>query len=274
MAGTAAVAFESVSLAFDDNVVLRDISFSVLPGHMAILVGASGVGKSIVLKLILGLLKPDSGIIRINGERTDNIEEKRKMQLRADVGMLFQESALFDSLTVAENVGYKLIEHRHLPDDEVRRCVVDALARVGLEEHIDKMPSALSGGQRRRVAIARALVGSPALLLLDELTSGLDPVTAKLIDREIIRLRDVEQVTSVVATHQLPDAFYVAQHAAVRQAGGWTIGPADAKTQAKTEFVMLREGRIAFRGTASEMRASGDPELKLYLSGWIPPLVA
>ena len=158
-----AVVFEKVSLAFDDNVVLREISFSVPAGHMTILLGASGAGKSVVLKLILGLLKPDSGVIRINGERIDNMTEREMMRVRDDIGMLFQESALFDSLTVAENVGYSLYEETDMPADQVRRRVEEVLGFIGLEEYIDRMPSELSGGQRRRVAIARAMAARPRL---------------------------------------------------------------------------------------------------------------
>ena len=211
-----AVVFEHVSLAFDDNVVLRESALPCRAGHMTILIGASGAGKSVVLKLILGLLKPDSGVIRINGERIDTMTELQMMRVRDDIGMLFQESALFDSLTVAENVGYKLYEETDMPADQVRRRVEEVLGFIGLGEHIDRMPSELSGGQRRRVAIARAMAARPRLLLFDEPTSGLDPITAKTIDAEIIKLRDVEHVTSIVVTHQLQDAFYIATHEAVQ----------------------------------------------------------
>ena len=167
-----AVELEDVSLAFDDNVVLGGLSFAVRAGHMTILIGASGAGKSVVLKLILGLLKPDSGAIRVNGERIDNMTEVQMMKVRADIGMLFQESALFDSLTVAENVGYRLYEETDIPADQVRRRIEEVLGFIGLEEYLDRMPSELSGGQRRRVAIARAIAARPRLLLFDEPTSG------------------------------------------------------------------------------------------------------
>ena len=212
-----AVAFEDVSLAFDDNVVLREISFVVRAGHMTMLLGASGSGKSVVLKLILGLLKPDSGVIRINGTRIDTMTEQQLMEVRDSIGMLFQESALFDSLTVAENVGYKLYEETDMPADEVRRRVEEVLGFIGLRDHLDRMPSELSGGQRRRVAIARAIAARPQILLFDEPIAGLDPVTSKTVDAEIIKLRDVERVTSIVVTHQLQDAFYIATHDAVQQ---------------------------------------------------------
>jgi phospholipid/cholesterol/gamma-HCH transport system ATP-binding protein len=267
-----AVSFDKVSLAFDDNVVLKEISFTVCTGHMTIIIGASGSGKSVVLKLILGLFKPDSGVIRINGERTDTMTEAQLMGVRDGIGMLFQENALFDSLTVADNVGYKLYEETDMPADDVRRRVKEVLGFIGLEEYLDRMPSELSGGQRRRVAIARAMAARPRLLLFDDPTSGLDPITAKTIDAEIIKLRDVEHVTSVVVTHQLQDAFYIATHEAVTQDGRLAIIPAHQR-KGEAEFIMLRDGRIYFEWSADELKASPDPYLKTFLSGWIPPLV-
>lgn len=269
-----AVAFEHVSLAFDDHVVLRDVSFTVRVGQMSILIGASGAGKSVILKLILGLLKPDSGIIRVNGERIDTMTEAQLMKVRDDIGMLFQESALFDSLTVADNVGYKLYEETDTPAAQVRARVEEVLGFIGLREYMDRMPSELSGGQRRRVAIARAMAARPHLLLFDEPTSGLDPITAKTVDAEIIKLRDVEHVTSLLVTHQLQDAFYIATHAAIRQGERFAIVPADPRSREDAEFIMLRDGRIYFEGRARDLRASTDPYLTTFLSGWYPPLDA
>jgi phospholipid/cholesterol/gamma-HCH transport system ATP-binding protein len=268
-----AVVLENVSLAFDDKVVLRDISFAVRAGHMAILLGASGAGKSVVLKLILGLLKPDSGAIHIDGQRIDTMTETQMMRVRDGIGMLFQESALFDSLTVAENVGYKLTEETDMPADEVRRRVEEVLGFIGLQEYIDRKPSELSGGQRRRARSRRAVAARPRLLLVDDPTSGLDPITAKTIDGEIIKLRDLEQVTSIVVTHQLQDAFYIATHEAVRQNGRLAIVPASQRKCDEAEFIMLKDGRIYFEGHAEELRASKDRYLETFLSGWIPPLV-
>jgi phospholipid/cholesterol/gamma-HCH transport system ATP-binding protein len=268
------VVFEHVALAFDESVVLRDVSFTVRAGHMTILIGASGSGKSVVLKLILGLLKPDAGIIRVNGERIDTLTETQLMRVRDDIGMLFQESALFDSLTVAENVGYKLYEETDMTADEVRQRVEEILGFIGLEEYIDRMPSELSGGQRRRVAIARAMAARPRLLLFDEPTSGLDPITAKTVDAEIIKLRDVQHVTSILVTHQLQDAFYVATHQAVNQDGRLTIVPAAKRPSQEATFVMLKDGVVYFEGSAAELTAATDPYIMTYLSGWIPPLVA
>ena len=261
-----AIVFERVSLAFDDKVVLRDISFSLLPGHTKIILGASGSGKSTILKLILGLLKPDSGEIWVHGSRVDRMPEAEMMAVRANLGMVFQEGALFDSLTVAENVGYKLYEETDTPLEEVRRRVEEVLGFVRLSEHIDKMPSELSGGQRRRVAIARAMSYKPPTLLYDEATTGLDPITATTIDEEVVKLRDVENVSSIVVTHQLRDAFFVATHEAVRRAGRIDIVPADAEKCDEAEFIMLKEGLITFEGNAAELRSSKDPYIQTFLS--------
>jgi len=261
-----AIVFERVSLAFDDKVVLRDISFSLLPGHTKIILGASGSGKSTILKLILGLLKPDSGEIWVHGSRVDRMPEAEMMAVRANLGMVFQEGALFDSLTVAENVGYKLYEETDTPLEEVRRRVEEVLGFVRLSEHVDKMPSELSGGQRRRVAIARAMSYKPPTLLYDEATTGLDPITATTIDEEVVKLRDVENVSSIVVTHQLRDAFFVATHEAVRRAGRIDIVPADAGKCDEAEFIMLKEGLITFEGNAAELRSSKDPYIRTFLS--------
>ena len=264
--GSPIVVFDKVSLAFDDKVILTDVSFTLLTGQTKIFLGASGAGKSTILKLILGLLKPDGGVIWVNGERVDTLTEAEMMKVRTDLGMVFQEGALFDSLTVAENVGYKLYEESEMPIDEVRRRVEEVLGFVGLSEHIDKMPSELSGGQRRRVAIARAMSFKPRILLYDEPTTGLDPITADTIDDEIIKLRDLENVSSIVVTHQLRDAFRIATKEAVREDGAIRIEPADEKKAEEAEFIMLKDGRIHFEGHAAELRASRDPYLTAFLS--------
>ena len=264
--GSPIVVFDKVSLAFDDKVILREVAFTLLTGHTKIFLGASGAGKSTILKLILGLLRPDEGVIWVNGERVDQMSEQELMKVRSDLGMVFQEGALFDSLTVAENVGYKLYEESDMPLDDVRRRVEEVLGFVGLSEHIDKRPSELSGGQRRRVAIARAMSFKPRILLYDEPTTGLDPITADTIDDEIIKLRDLENVSSIVVTHQLRDAFRIATHEAIRENANIKIVPADEKKAEQAEFIMLRDGRIAFEGHAGELRASRDPYLKAFLS--------
>jgi phospholipid/cholesterol/gamma-HCH transport system ATP-binding protein len=265
-AGEPVLELEHVSLAFDEKVILRDVSFTVLRGHTKIILGASGSGKSTILKLILGLLTPDGGTIRVNGQRVDTMSEREMMAVRADLGMVFQEGALFDSLTVAENVGYKLYEETDLPLGDIRRRVEEVLGFVRLTEFVDRMPSELSGGQRRRVAIARAMAAKPGILLYDEATTGLDPITATTIDEEMIKLRDLEEVSSVIVTHQLRDAFFVAEHAAVRDGAGFRIVRADAEKIDEAEFIMLRDGRLAFEGNASELRASKDPYIIEFLS--------
>jgi phospholipid/cholesterol/gamma-HCH transport system ATP-binding protein len=261
-----AVVFDKVSLAFDENVVLEDVSFSLLPGHTKIILGASGSGKSTILKLIVGLLKPDAGQIWVHGARVDNMSESEMMKVRDHLGMVFQEGALFDSLTVAENVGYKLYEETDMPLDGVRRRVEEVLGFVRLTEYIDSMPSALSGGQRRRVAIARAMAYKPPTLLYDEATTGLDPITATTVDEEIIKLRDLENVSSIVVTHQLRDAFLVATHEAVREGAKIEIVSADPKKCDEAEFIMLKDGGVLFEGNAAELRASTDPYIRTFLS--------
>jgi phospholipid/cholesterol/gamma-HCH transport system ATP-binding protein len=254
--------------------VLRDVSFSVAPGETTVLLGPSGSGKSVILKLILGLLKPDAGSIAINGVRTDRLSEAELIAVRAGIGMLFQENALFDSLSVADNVGYRLVEEMHMAPDAVRTRVEEVLGFIGLEEYIDTMPSDLSGGQRRRVAIARAIAARPPLVLFDDPTSGLDPITARAVADEIIKLRDLEQVTSLVVTHQLPDAFYIANHEAVRREGRVSIRPAGPRTADEARFIVLKDARLLFQGTLSGLCASREPYVHTLLEGWVPPLVA
>jgi phospholipid/cholesterol/gamma-HCH transport system ATP-binding protein len=268
---TAAVLLDHVSFAFEDHVVLRDISFAVPKGSMRILLGASGAGKSILLKLILGLLRPDAGRIFLDGQRIDDMSERDLLRVRSDVGMLFQESALFDSLTVAENVGYRLSEETEMPDDQVRRRVEEVLGFMGLSEYVDRLPSELSGGQRRRVAIARAMAARPHLLLLDDPTTGLDPIVATTVDDEIVKLRDLEQVTSIIVTHQIRDAFYIATHEAVRKNAQVDITAADEAQEPRAEFMVLHDGRIVFDGTAGELLASRDTYLRELLFMTLPP---
>jgi phospholipid/cholesterol/gamma-HCH transport system ATP-binding protein len=261
------VLFDKVWLSFDEKVILKDVTFSVRSGHTKIFLGASGAGKSTILKLMLGLLKPDSGTVWVLGHRVDTMTEAELMGVRHHMGMVFQEGALFDSFSVGENVGYKLYEETEMPLDDVRARVEEVLGFVGLGDHIDKPPSALSGGQRRRVAIARAIAARPKLLLYDEPTTGLDPMTSLTVDAEIIKLRDLEQVTSVLVTHQLRDAFYVAtQQARRNDAGEVEIVPAAEDKIEQADFVMIREGRVSFEGTAEELRHSKDPYLQTFLS--------
>ncbi len=261
-----AIAFEGVSLAFDEKVILNDVSFNLRTGDLKIILGASGAGKSTILRLILGLLKPDGGKIFVEGQRVDDMSETALMAVRANLGMVFQEGALFDSLTVRENVGYRLFEETKMPIAEVDVRVAEVLGYVGLGEYGERMPSELSGGQRRRVAIARALTSRPRTLLYDEPTTGLDPITALTIDAEVIKLRDLEHVSSVVVTHQLRDAFYIATHQAVNTNGTMEFVSTRPDQPARTEFLMLKDGRIAFEGSAEQLRASSDEYLKAFLS--------
>jgi phospholipid/cholesterol/gamma-HCH transport system ATP-binding protein len=268
---TDAVVFDQVSLAFDEQEVLRNVSFNVPLGSMRILLGASGAGKSVILKLILGLLRPDSGEIFVNGRRVDNLPERELLAVRADIGMLFQENALFDSLTVEENVGYRLSEESRLPKDQVRRRVEEILGFMGLNEHLDRMPSELSGGQRRRVAMARAMAAKPSLLLLDDPTMGLDPVIAANVSDEVIKVRDLERVSSIVVTHGIRDAFHVARNKAVRVNGETRIVPIPEGQPDGADFLVLHEGRIMFEGSGDELLACEDPYLKEFLYMTLPP---
>ncbi|PYR58106.1 MAG: organic solvent resistance ABC transporter ATP-binding protein, partial [Acidobacteria bacterium] len=262
------IVFDGVNLSFDDKVILRDVSFTLQTGHTKVFLGASGAGKSTILRLILGLLKPDAGRIFVNGEEIEDMAEEELMRVRGDLGMVFQEGALFDSLTVRENVGYKLFEELNWPLDKANARVEEVLGFVGLSEFIDRMPSELSGGQRRRVAIARAMAAKPRILLYDEPTTGLDPITSVSVDEEIIKLRDLEGVSSVLVTHQLRDAFFVAEHTAQRNGGRVSLERAVAHKADEAEFIMLKEGGIAFEGNAAELRqaASQDQYIHAFLS--------
>jgi phospholipid/cholesterol/gamma-HCH transport system ATP-binding protein len=252
------IVFDDIELAFDEKVILRNVSFTLRTGHTKIFLGASGAGKSTILRLILGLLKPDAGRIFVNGEQIDSMTEDQLMAVRADLGMVFQEGALFDSLTVRENVGYKLDQELHWPAADVDRRVEEVLGFVGLKDFIDRMPSELSGGQRRRVAIARAMAAKPRILFYDEPTTGLDPITALTVDQEIVKLRDLEGVSSILVTHQLRDAFYVAEHSAfgtgAGDARGMRLERATPQKEDEAEFILLRDGRIHFEGNATELR--------------------
>jgi phospholipid/cholesterol/gamma-HCH transport system ATP-binding protein len=267
----ASVELRHVSLAFDEHVVLNDVSFSVAAGSMKILLGASGAGKTVLLKLILGLLRPDAGAIFVNGRRIDDLDERDLLHVRADIGMLFQENALFDSMTVAENVGYRLYDEATMSPAEVRQRVEEVLTFVGLKEFIDRMPATLSGGQRKRVAIARAMAARPTLLLFDDPTTGLDPIIAATVDDEVVKLRDLEHTTSILVTHQIRDAFYIATHEAARTGDEIRIVTADPARADNAEFIVLHNGRLHFEGTAAALLASPDPYLREFLFKTLPP---
>jgi phospholipid/cholesterol/gamma-HCH transport system ATP-binding protein len=262
------IVFDQVDLAFDEKVILKQVSFTLQTGHTKIFLGASGAGKSTILRLALGLLRPDAGRIFVNGEQIDRMSEDDLMQVRGDLGMVFQEGALFDSLTVRENVGYKLYEELQWPMEKADARVAEVLGFIGLTEFIDRMPSELSGGQRRRVAIARAMAAKPRILLYDEPTTGLDPITSLTVDEEIIKLRDLEGVSSVLVTHQLRDAFFVAEHAATRSGKEIAFDRAEEGKSDQAEFIMLKDGGILFEGNAGDLReaAKKDQYIRSFLS--------
>jgi phospholipid/cholesterol/gamma-HCH transport system ATP-binding protein len=261
------VAFEGVSIAFDDKVVLKNLTFSVDRGQTLIILGPAGTGKSVLLKLANGLLGPDSGSIRIFGEEITTMPERDLYKLRARIGMVFQESALFDSLNVEDNVAYRLKEER-VPPDEAHRRVVEALKFVELETAIAKFPSELSGGMRRRVSIARAIITGPDLILYDSPTGGLDPITSTTIVELVMKQRDVSHTTSLVVTHRLQDAFVLATHRFDNATGGMKPIPRDSPERGidpGTKFIILNEGDIVFHGSTEELVHSTDPWIKRYL---------
>jgi phospholipid/cholesterol/gamma-HCH transport system ATP-binding protein len=265
MTAPPAVAFRDVHLSFD-RPILRGVSFDLWPGTTIIVLGGSGSGKTTILRLILGLLKPDSGSIQVEGTEVSSLTEAELRDVRLRLGMVFQEGALFDSLTVGENVGYRLSEDGRLEDEEIEARVKEMLGFVGLGPFFDRMPAELSGGQRRRVAVARALAAQPRIMLYDEPTTGLDPITSTTITDLIVKVRDVDGVSSILVTHQLRDAFNVARTTVVREGEEYrTQVQEDLEGLEGTRFLMLREGRVAFEGTASELRASADPYLREFL---------
>jgi phospholipid/cholesterol/gamma-HCH transport system ATP-binding protein len=245
------VALRGVSMDFDGPPVLEDISFSVAPGETRILLGPAGVGKSVLLKLIIGLLRPRMGTLHLFGEDISTLPEERLFPLRARAGMVFQESALFDSLTVRDNVGYQLIQER-VPDGEIDSRVSEALSFVGLEETFSLYPSSLSGGMKRRVAIARALIHDPELILYDSPTGGLDPVTSTTIIELIVKRRDVHATPALLVTHRLQDAFTLCHHRFDAEQNCMVPLPA-GETNPNTTFLMLEEGRLILDGSLDEL---------------------
>jgi phospholipid/cholesterol/gamma-HCH transport system ATP-binding protein len=258
------VAFRNVSIAFDGPPVLEDVSFSVAPGETRILLGPAGVGKSVLLKLVNGLLRPDQGSIQLFGEEISHMPEEKLFPLRARTGMVFQEGALFDSLSVRDNVAYQLIQEL-VPDDEIDRRVRDALRFVELEQTFSLFPDSLSGGMRRRVAIARALIRQPELLLYDSPTGGLDPVTSTTIIELIVKERDVYHTPSLLVTHRLQDALMLCNHRFDAQTGHMVPLP-KGETDPDTTFLMLGEGRLIFDGSLHELVASKDPFVQEFLA--------
>ncbi len=258
------VVYDNVSIAFDVKPVLEDISFTVQPGETRIILGPAGCGKSVLMKLANGLLRPDSGTIRIFGEDITTMPETALFKLRARIGMVFQESALFDSLSVEDNVAYRLHEDR-VSEDEAHRRVVEALKFVELEQAIDKYPSEISGGMRRRVSIARAIISSPDLILYDSPTGGLDPITSTTIIELVVKQRDISHTTSLLITHRLQDAFVLATNRFNPEAGKMEPIP-NGGIDDSTKFLVLNEGKIVFDGATEALVHSTDPWLKEYIS--------
>ena len=258
------VVFENVSIAFDLKPVLQNISFAVQRGETRIILGPAGGGKSVLMKLVDGLIRPDSGSIRVFGEDITTMREVDLFKLRARIGMVFQESALFDSLSVEDNVAYRLHEDR-VPEEEAHKRVVEALQFVELEQTIGRFPSELSGGMRRRVSIARAIIAKPDLILYDSPTGGLDPITSTTIVELVIKQRDVSHTTSLMITHRLQDAFLLARHRFNAQTGKVDPIPNNGIDDS-TKFLVLNEGQIIFDGTTHELIHSTDPWLKDYLA--------
>jgi phospholipid/cholesterol/gamma-HCH transport system ATP-binding protein len=260
------VVFENVVLAFEDKAVLDGISFSLARGETKALFGVAGVGKSTILKLALGLLKPDAGRILVLGHDITQMPEDELFDLRSRIGMVFQESALFDSMTVRENVAFRLTEEKEVSAEEIERRVKEALSFVELENTMDRFPSELSGGMRRRVAIARAIITRPELLLYDSPTGGLDPVTSTTIVELIVKQRDVYKTSSLLVSHRLQDAFTMATHCFDRSTGHMRPISAGAQAEVPMTFMLLRDGKVIFDGSAHDAARSEDPYIREYFS--------
>jgi len=260
-----AVVFDNVSIAFEENVVLDGVSFHLPRGETKALFGVAGSGKSTILKLTLGLLKPDSGRIFLLGEEVTRMSEQELFDLRRRVGIVFQESALFDSLKVRENVAFRLMEE-HLSEEEIERRVREALRFVELEHTMEMFPSELSGGMRRRVAIARAIITQPEVLLYDSPTGGLDPVTSNTIVELIVKQRDVYKTSALLVTHRLQDAFTMATHQFDKNTNQLIVLPRGQQSEVPMSFLLLRDGKIIFDGDGRELAASRDPYIREYIS--------
>jgi phospholipid/cholesterol/gamma-HCH transport system ATP-binding protein len=258
------VAYNDVSISFDGKPVLENISFTVQRAETRIILGPAGCGKSVLMKLANGLLRPDSGTIEVFGQEITTMPEKDLYKLRARIGMVFQESALFDSLSVEDNVAYRLHEDG-VPEEEAHKRVVEALQFVELEQAIAKFPSELSGGMRRRVSIARAIISSPDLILYDSPTGGLDPITSTTIIELVVKQRDVSHTTSLLITHRLQDAFVLARNHFNPETGKMELIP-DNGIDDSTKFLVLNEGKVVFDGTTEALVHSTDPWLKEYIS--------
>ncbi len=261
------LSLDDIRIGFDKGNVLDGLSFSVAPHETKILIGESGSGKTLILKLAAGLIQPDSGIVEMLGRDLGTMSEKELLAFRRNIGFVFQEGALFDSLTVADNVAYCLREE-HVDEEEIEPRVRESLRFVEMEDTLDKFPSELSGGMRRRVSIARALVSRPHVVLYDSPTAGLDPVTSQTIITLILRLRDTQGVTSMLATHRIQDAFGLASYRFDGESGRVVPIANNGSSQASvaaTRFVVLRDGKVYFEGTPPELAKTRDAYLRRFL---------
>ena len=261
-----ALVFEDVAMAFAENEVLRGVSFRLARGETKALFGVAGSGKSLILKLVLGLIRPDSGRIIVLGQDVTQMREKDLFELRGKIGMVFQESALFDSLSVRENVAYRLMEEHGIYDEDIDRRVREVLRFVELEHTLNLAPSELSGGMRRRVAIARALITQPELLLYDSPTGGLDPVTSNTIIELIVKQRDVFKTSALLVTHRLQDAFTMATHQFDKQTSSMVPLPPGQHCEVPMSFLILRDGKVIFDGDLHALAQTQDEYIREYIS--------
>src|SRR2546428_20345 len=263
-----AIEFRDVTIIFDGRKILNNLSFKVMKGETKMILGGSGCGKSTTIKLVLGLLKPDTGQILVDGEDVTAYSEVQMMSVRRKIGMIFQEGALFDSLSLYEDVAFKLHE-QGVPEDDVESEVRRMLRFVNLEESIDKMPAELSGGMRRRVGIARALVGDPKIVMFDEPTAGLDPPTARTICELAMKLRDLEDVSSIFVTHEMNNLDYLTSEYAVVNEAGEVVFEREGERLCliNCKTLMMREGKVIFSGTDETLRKAEDPYIQKFLRG-------
>ena len=260
------IVFEDVKICFGENEVLRGVSFHLIRGETKALFGVAGSGKSLILKLTIGLIRPDSGRILVLGQDVTQMREEELFELRGKIGMVFQESALFDSLAVRENVAYRLMEEHGIYDEDIDRRVREVLRFVELERTLDLNPSELSGGMRRRVAIARALITQPELLLYDSPTGGLDPVTSNTIIELIVKQRDVNRTSALLVTHRLQDAFTMATHQFDKAANRMVALPPGQHCDGPMSFLILRDGKVIFDGNIHELAQTQDEYIREYIS--------